>query len=560
MELLSNNVDFTNRIFLTLENENNELFERIKKFYYVIESYLKLEKKSDNKGMTNHGILHINNLLYNINTFLERDIISLSSKSMYYLLIATIIHDLGMTNLEVPRQSHHLALKSILYNIRTKNEEYETIMSEEEDKIVCDIASTHSGDAIESYKKILELYQHTNEEIVLASIILRISDELEITQERVKNIPFSAIINQLTSENLKHWFFHKAIQRWQFNETDLCIIEIIYNENIENYISEKMRGKDIDFSINDFISFNKNKFKKITSEINSINEIMQHSIKSKNRWRNYTLKIVPISKPNLLIDDFNNTMMDPMEEEYNRKQYNYIDMKQQEERVGKEISKAVTKKIAIKKYSEKKINKYYLIGDIKLRDKINDYIKEQSMLISGHFKHHSLRMLDWLDTYRLYYNYELVQECCNTIHDMMTTIGIDGLIGINFKGAKLASIISAQNSLPFIIYINGKLNNKDDFLLNCKNIGIITDCVITGETILTCINDLNERSKIKGIYSLFIRTGKQEQKISRSNFPLFTINDQYTYNQCSLNELECPFYKTFKETIYQRQYRSEHYK
>jgi len=152
-------LNFKNELIQKLREGDNEEYPNFLKYYNLMEDYIKKEKLNNAKGMTNHSIVHINNVLKNMNKILSNNIFDISINSLYYLLIASIIHDLAMNNYDIRREEHHSAIVHIIQDIREHNTDYERILSEEEDKIICDIASSHSGNAEESYNYIINEYK-----------------------------------------------------------------------------------------------------------------------------------------------------------------------------------------------------------------------------------------------------------------------------------------------------------------------------------------------------------------------------------------------------------------
>ena len=140
------------------------------------------------------------------------------------------------------------------------------------------------------------------------------------------------------------------------------------------------------------------------------------------------------------------------------------------------------------------------------------------MLKQGCYKHRKIKILSWLDSFGFHQNISLFHESSNIIARHIEKQEVDIIIGLGLKGSKIATVVGLKLSKPVLLFVNNEIDIYDIDLKKKYNIAMITDCIITGETAISCKEKLHEKQMDWGIisvYSVFIRNHAEGENNNR---------------------------------------------
>ena len=94
-------------------------------------------------------------------------------------------------------------------------------------------------------------------------------------------------------------------------------------------------------------------------------------------------------------------------------------------------------------------------------------------------------------------------------------------------------------------------------------IAMVTDCIITGATAISCMEKLREnhvKFEVIGVYSVFIRNhaegNSHYNQLMKEKIPIYSINDTYIYDLCRYEKQEdCPIFRAYGGKNYERSYK-----
>lgn len=208
-------------------------------------------------------------------------------------------------------------------------------------------------------------------------------------------------------------------------------------------------------------------------------------------------------------------------------------------------------------------------GNISLNKYIHDLVTKYKLFKSGHFRLNETKSArDWIDLERLFalekdvFIEPVTEVIFNSI--LQTYKKEDGsvdlmLIGFNYYGAILASVIGYKYNLPFS-YCFKEHSNVDEIenelqAIDGKQIVIITDVMVFGRTISKFVNKLYKKGivgddiKIE-VVVLFERKTGEKYIASTYLHPkiknMYVLNDDFDIEICKKNREECLFIKDKK--------------
>jgi len=530
-------------------------------FYETMEKYIKNRTK-DNE-MTDHELLHINNVMENAYILVKKKYFPLRKVDLFYLCLAICIHDLAMGNIYFTRKDHHKKIYDVLKEILAMNESLHADLQDETEDIICKIAEAHSGSADEAYNKLMNENRYNSVNLLNIAMLLRISDELDITQKRHNGKTLSIILSKMKKENLLHWVKHESIVSWEILPTDeSCVVLFLKPDIIDKFLPQYKTK----INKNDYINFMKQSLSKLKEELGNI---FTRCIRQKRLMWN--LNKLEIKTHNKNIKTRNSNYIRELNQYINNN--DNVNKEGNKKKSIEKFDENIRKKNEIKKKSfvpiyPKEDNKkqYCIIGDDTYRNELNEYIRNKKMLLQGCFKHRDLRILSWLDSFGFHQDNSLLHKSSNIIAndiEKRKKQDIDYIIGLGLKGAKIATIVGLKLGKPVLFYINDNIKIDILNLTRTYNFAMITDCVITGNTALFCKQKLIKKKvkhNIMGVYSVFLRSyavdPAKNNQLMKKRIKIFTINDNYTYDMCPFIVQEnCPIYRTYGEKQYERSYK-----
>lgn len=203
-------------------------------------------------------------------------------------------------------------------------------------------------------------------------------------------------------------------------------------------------------------------------------------------------------------------------------------------------------------------------GNKLIDDFLYDLVKEEKLFVSGHFRINKINSArDWINLEKLFAldNEKFIEPITKGIFESVLMEYIKrydnrtiALVGLNYYGAILASVIGYKYNLPFTYYFNEKNfvdkveNEMQD--LNCKQLVLITDVMVFGDTLCDFVNMLYTGGIIMDdtridVIVLFERRPASDymskaymhQKISEINI----ISDSFDIEICKKSREECLF-------------------
>jgi len=300
-----------------------------------------------NPNLTDHGELHIKNVMRNANRLLEKDPFDLHRKDCLYLMQAICIHDLAIGNFEgCGREDHNNKIFATFPEILDKVASVKASMTERDSEIICRIAASHSGNAKETYDYIVDHYSITSTEdphVLFLAMLLRVADELDISQERLKGYSLPAILPNMEAESQLHWIKHESIVYFKLSYGDKAnYLGLFLKPDMLSWLDNNRDKLKIKFKNDEYLEFMRKAIIKLKNELESVCEYCG-KIEDKSNWklRNVTLNVSAnnhdssgyIEELNRLIISSNNTV----EEKGEIKAYDCFDNKIKEEKEKKNI-------------------------------------------------------------------------------------------------------------------------------------------------------------------------------------------------------------------------------
>jgi orotate phosphoribosyltransferase len=526
------------------KNDFNFFYDSMKIYFHNIDP--------ENPNLTDHGELHINNVMRNANRLLEKEPFDLHKKDRLYLMQAICIHDLAIGNFKGSgREDHHNKIFATFPEILDKIAPVNARIKDYYADIICRIAASHSGNAKETYDYIADNYSITSTEnphVLFLAMLLRVADELDITQERLIGYPLDAILPKMDAESQLHWIKHESIVNFKLSPGDKAdYLALFLKPDMPSWLDKNRDDLNIKFTINKYLEFMSEAIIKLKNELKSVCEYCK-KIDDKSNWKlsNIILNVSGnnhdnsgyIEELNKLIFSSNNVV----EEEI--KAYDRIDNK---------IKMNNENKNNQDNYSTINLNSYDLIGANKYRNKLDNFIKRNSMLKQGCYEHSGLRIFSWFDSYGFHqYNFFINITSDIIVKDInerfSKTQDIDFIIGLGLKGAKIASVVGLKLDKPVFFYINKDIIADISNINESTRIILISDCIITGKSAKSCIEKFQvKKENVYGVYCVFLRNNVKENNndnvLIKEKIPIFTINDTYKYIVCPIEKQEnCPVY------------------
>lgn len=566
--------------FITDENDR----ELIEYFYTELKSYFP-EKNTKEPYLTDHGALHISNVIDNATVLLAHEPFKFNKKDYLYLAQSIIIHDLALGNFEDGlKEGHASRIQKVFYErikkldaLYSRIKDYNTVM-------ISRIAAAHGDkNAEKAYDEIIDDVDlsMTNEDdphILFLSMLLRISDELDITQKRLEDYILEERLKSMEKESQKHWIKHESIVRWVIMKDKNSSIVLYLKNNIDDILRHD--EYNLKFDEGEYLEFMCRAISKLKYELDIIDKKCRDMGPDVN-WKlnNVVLKkfkINPVDKSGY-INELNEMISktnyrDKFAEENNpvlgKVDDNIRQKREEKERIGSEII------VSIAKEEDKN---YIKIGEDKYRERLDKYIKKNKyMLRQGCFEHRKMKIFTWLDSFSLHQSNSFLRSTCDIMAKDIEQRNsdkekIDIIIGLELRGAKIATVVGLKLEKPVYFFVNDdiKVENLDPKVK--YNIIMITDCIITGQKAFECIAKLAEKRihcQNKSVYCVFIRNPVPKDnklvpkentldKFIKNNIPIYAINDTYSYTVCPFQDpKDCPLHICYEDKYYVKDYKN----
>lgn len=467
----------------------------------------------------------------------------ISQRELFILNLAVLFHDIGMFNvLGATRENH--SIKSADY-VQKEYDDSRSVFKKKSDLTVNELKAlkaiiiAHSDvkdRTIEDKKngmKSPDLKDYNAKEGKIRAKflagVLRLADELDVSSDRLGTGEIEQQIEegkQQYEELKKHSELEanrKALEQWK---GFIISLEHWKRLHLISSVQRNENGKTIELQIDDDyinICLDEGKTEKsiarecidIYNEIEKkLNEIMGIAFNQK-KFSNY----VPISKILLVTEN---------------------------EALDKAISDGLSVRRLISQKSDKVLNtekpiikggEYPNVLDEELEKCIYGEITKRNLIKFGHFLLNKLYCArDWIDTREVVETKKILNKLVDVIvKDINSNDHNDyAIIGIDLVGSLLASRIAfaLQKPLSYIVSEKEELSNASPeielSIENTSDIILITDVIVTYDTILKAIDKYRLKTRIDSIYTIFYRPNYRIKVNNELVSKTYSINNMFS--------------------------------
>jgi orotate phosphoribosyltransferase len=510
-----------------------------------------LLEKATPTEYTYHGYGHAETLEKNAEQLLGNKIIyRLSEDELFILLNGIYCHDIGMIkykenqetgNLTVSREDHNLTSYQMIYDKESNAFPQNKIIDvpKQDPRYAKSIAllcighrdyENEQGIKIRTIKEMNEIEPFPNGgvHIKFLACIVRLSDELDITNQRAPRDIQMHLKNFINDFSLKQWLEHDLFSQVQIDNETYNITLIPNKDEIK-----QLDKKNNDRTIARYVMFSKRK--KIELELNDLEDILSDknseyrigydSIKiqfdddiiTRKDFETYQAQVDKVIKEESLQVPDNPERAQNFEES---KKFEENDILEDESKIFKLITK-----------------------------EIDNFYDSGQLLEIGSFKLPS-------NVYSRYYiNSHLFlpqNEILNTITDLFYEIykdnEIDCIIGIDKAGIILAPNLSLKLHCNYTYLIpeneedSAVVFERNTSIKEAKKIILLTDVISTGKRIQQSIEQVKERFNPQEIVigSIFCTNKKTKENLSKE-YKIYCISDKFmfvTYTEEQMNNDE----------------------
>lgn len=548
-----------------------------KKFKKIVDQYApKLLDRVvlDNSAFTLHDFNHHCIDLYKIisDVLLDSELAykedyGLTQKELFILNLAVLFHDIGMVNtLNASRKNHSLCSAEYLqseYQNSSSTFRIQSELSNNEFKALKAIIVAHSDvkdGTVISAENGLNSSNLINQSAMGSGTIrtkylagiLRIADELDVSSDRIGN---GDIVQQIKDgktklEKIKNMPVTPEntieIERWE------GYIQSLDHWNKLQYISGVRREKkEIILVIDDdYIEIGLNESKTIDSMANELVGILRKIKKELNealekafvetKERNVVpLDSISISTKNECLSSKVHDLLSIMQ------------LKEYKESALDVVSKGISEE---KKTELAGTEILPTVLDERLEEEIIEAVNNRKLVKFGHFRLNSQYCArDWIDTKEFAETKAIFDKIVNVIVKHINSSKVENyiILGIDLVGSLLASKIAFALQKPFSYIIPAKEEDnsaKKDIEVEIDGfdkIILITDAIVTYDTIVTAINNYGLEERLSSIYTMFYRRCDYESAVEDNlRSRTFSANNSFNIelfekNKCQYNKDIC---------------------
>lgn len=523
---LKEHADFENRNYF-------EKWENIKKGYKEL---LNSDLFTDEKQFTPHDYdRHCVNI-YKILDIIIPDIdinnIECNDKfnveHLFILDVAVILHDIYMFINPDKRSTHSKEAKCYImeqiYKFRESNSLLKINLSDDEANFVAEVVYGHSDEKSGDGKIIISTIDELPESnfkngalgpvnVKLLSALLRLADELDITNDRVRGKYY--LERRIGRESDREWRKCKIFATPTKAPNDSRILHLRLNE-------ERIK---IDDNFENDIELIIEVWDKISTEFKKLHE----KVFVKRYLNGWDFSIIDIFTED---ESLKNAIS---EHTNNKTPLGTMHIIEREDSVAEHKSSKTDDKLEDKNSREGNI----IIIDEEFSKTLEKWVIKDNLLKSGHFFIDDSRCArDWIDTHQLFKNLDYMRKISDQfleyIRNKFQQIEDIYIIGHGFPALILSSIIAFKCGIPFPYIIPKKMEKlfthyeKDIELKKDSKIIIFTDVVVTGLSIKNTIDFLTQQYNIEfkniiNIFTVFYRKPMNILKDSKCNNPLKSV-------------------------------------
>lgn len=484
-------------------------------------------------GFTPHDYSHhVVDLIEIYDSILPDTFVSIDNQdSIFILLVATLFHDYGMlVKWDIQTRDIHAEkgkkLFLDLFNEESSNNFINSFISNRYKNLIADIIYAHSdckndGKTISfSFDEICEKYEKTDVEykgeidhrtidVPFLAAILRLADELDNSQNRIKGI--ACDINYNTEESAKHYRLCKLLLPIEVskNKGTILISPDESKFNLDPDETDCQTASDAAFILE--------RYDKINREFRNL---------SNRALRNTS----HASSENWTITDIKLNSMEKL------------------------VELAKKKRVVLSE-----------------NDKIRDEVLSHSLFLSGHYRleEDQINARDWVDLEGLFcdqtWYMDLLDSCKKAKPEIIDNKDI--LIGVNRYGSLVASLWGYKYNIPFSYFFDEREMVDPLERLLCTNgakkILLIVDVVVYGNTVNKVLSKLSKKIpadssiELLVLFERFAKRKKYERRYRQGYYysyiysnprihKIYIANDSFDIEICKKNAEDCPFSKESK--------------
>ena len=537
----------------------------LKQFKDVMENYApQLLDRLDIKGSiyTPHDINHCLNIYKCISKIILKDTKSydknygLTNRELFILDLAVLFHDIGMSAVINPDRKHHSKAsaeyidkeysdnRSCLKRTDLQPLEKKALMAivkahsdiKDDPSITSDKNGLNAPDLKSTYEDI----QSKNIRVMLLAGILRLADELDVTNARLGNSIIEMQLKELEEEynihkndekykeicagyleSKKHW---DKLHLFEMISLDLDTGKIELKVD-DDYVNRKDDSGGTKKAVaNDIVDV----VLKIEKELKAIKE--KCFSKKDIRGFIYINSIQVITE----IKDLDNEIKNAQ---------SIVDFPSRD--VDKTNLSDETKNI------ENDRHMMPSIIDDDLASKISEEVRERQLLKFGHYRLNDIYCArDWLNVMEIVETRELSKCIVSSIVKHINSRNVNDVVilGMDMVGALLAGRVAFALQKPMSYFVslkNQEYNSEQDIEFEIKdseNVIIITESIVTFNTIDSAVTKYHLEGKVDSIYTVFYRktnlTGRGKKYIEKTysinnDFPIEIVNkEKCIYKNC----------------------------
>lgn len=504
----------------------------------------------------------ISNVLFNEN-FVYNKQNGISQRELFILNLAVLFHDIGMSDvLDVTRENHSLKSAEYIqneYDDSNRALKKNTDLTPSEIKALKAIVVAHSNvkdGTVNSQENglnspMLKEYDAKDGKPIRTKFlagVLRLADELDVSSERVgqgdleqqieegkkkyEKLKESAQTEKQKKElerwdkyfdSLKHWkklHLILSVKRSQDGETIELIVDDEYVERcLDGGNTEKALARDL---VEIYLEIEK-----------KLQEAMRISF-SGRVFGTYVF----VKRVELITE--NEKLQKEIQQKVNVRSLNIEKIKTKENSNADSIKNVLVQ-------SEPRVI------DIEIEKKIYDEVQKRNLIKFGHFLlNEKYCARDWIDTQEVVETKKILNKLVNTIVKDINSKEHKNyiILGIDLVGTLLASRIafSLQKPLSYIVPEKDEKNNvNQEIELNIDSndeVILITDAIVTYDTIQKAITKYSLEDRIDSIYTIFYR---KSDKVNVQNMYIektFSINNMFLIElfekeKCMYNKNKC---------------------
>jgi len=492
----------------------------------------------------------------------------LTQKELFILNLAVLFHDIGMDVLGANRKKHSLNSaqyleaeyadsRSVFRQVSklTKSEFYalKAIIIAHSD--VKDGTVTSEENGLNS-PQLCNHSAHPTGQIRTKFLagILRIADELDVSSDRIGTGDIVQQIKEGKSKliKIKKTQTTNADTEAEIKQWEGYIESLEYWEKLQYIINVKRENKKIILKIDDdYVQNGLDESKTVRSIANELVDIQRKIEKELNVVLNKAIvgikekNIVPVESVSLKsenpdIESEVHDLLSVMQLEEIPDQ-TLVDENHDYVKNKKSLVDIVTESIPV-------------VLDKELEKLINEEVNNRKMIKFGHFiLNNNFCARDWIDTKDLVETKLLLDKIVEVMVKHINTNQLENyiIIGIDLVGSLLASKIAFALQKPFSYIIPAKEEGNSaepDIKVEIdtfEKIILITDAIVTYDTIKTAIQNYNLEERLYSIYTIFYRKNDDDKAVDYTYTPkTYSTNNSFNIelfkkDKCQYNKEAC---------------------